>query len=230
LANYLEDDTVTDELRKAFPELALRQQPDADPDSAEIDMAEERRRFEREITVALRKMGSDVRGMFVLHDLTLRSAANMLPPGELDILLEDYRNSRDPFDLLTAFLLLKQAGREVEAMPLMHDIAGLSPDGGKAEAAMAALPSLLNAYGWHVHATRVTRRTASAAEPNVELAFKLHDPLAILAQVGEQLFRLRRLGLVVQQRVLRLAFHVGLTGEDEDLHSILGLGRSHNKP
>ena len=47
------------------------------------------------------------------------------------------------------------------------------------------------------------------------------DPLAVLAEVLEQVFGLGRLGLVLQQTILGLALHVGLSGQDEDLHGAL---------
>ncbi len=192
LAGYLDDKTITDELRKEFPELTLRGQRSQDADSAdneaEVDMAQAREHFKESIADALSKIGSDVRKIFALHGTTMRSAANMLPPRELDILLKDYRNSRDPFDLLVAFLLLRHAGRETEALAMVHDIAALPPDNERAEAVLAALPRILNAYGWHVPAMRVMQKSRSALERDSGLAFKLHDPLAILANnIGDPL-------------------------------------------
>ena len=50
------------------------------------------------------------------------------------------------------------------------------------------------------------------------------DPLAVLAQVLEQVLGLGVLGLVIQQTVRGLAFHVRLAGEDEDLDSLAVIG------
>lgn len=188
LATYLEDATVTDELRKEFPELARLGQRIQDADSAdaetEADMAQARERFAKEIAGARSRANSDVRRIFVLHDITMRLAANMLPPEQLDLLLKDYKDSSDPFDMLIAFLLLRHAGRETEALPILRDIAALTPDNAKAEAALAALPHLLNAYGWHVPAMRIMRQNASSSPGDLAAAFRLHDPLAILRQTA----------------------------------------------
>ena len=185
LGSYLSPGTLTDGLRSEFPEMAARRDetPLMDPEGAEYaaEMTRQRMRFAQEISTALRSMGSDVRRMFPLHDITLRPAANMLPPQELDLLLKGYRDSSDPFEMLTAFLLLRHAGREAEALPLMQSIGALLPDTDRAEATLAIMPNLLNNYGWNLPGARLAKGNSKARVPNLHLDFSLHDPLAILA-------------------------------------------------
>jgi tetratricopeptide (TPR) repeat protein len=179
---YLKPETLTAELRAEFPELAPATNTDAHPaDDDGTRMLRERKRFAAEIATALSEMGSDAPKMFVLHDLTLRPAANMLPPSHLDLLIENHRKSGDAFELLAAFLVLKHAGRDTEAQPVLDRIASLPLTDPKAEAAMAALPHFLTAYGWNVQALRLMRKNNPTPVPNLNLDFALHDPLAILA-------------------------------------------------
>ncbi len=44
------------------------------------------------------------------------------------------------------------------------------------------------------------------------------DPLVVFAEVGEEVFGFGVGGLMIEQGVGGLAFHVGLAGEDEELH------------
>ena len=108
----------------------------------------------------------------------------MLPPEQLDILIQDYGKSGDAFELLTKFLLLRQAGREAEALPLVDDIAALPRDDAKVEAAMAALPHILTTFGWNMPALRLMRKSNSATVRSLKLDFDLHDPLSILADTS----------------------------------------------
>ena len=182
MASYLRPTTLTEQLRAEFPELAPASAADAHPGhDAETHTIRERERFATEIATALAEMGSDAGKMFVLHDLTLRPAANMLPPSQLDLLIENHRKSGDAFELLTAFLLLKHAGRETEALPLLDHIVSLPQTDAKAEAAIAALPHLLAAYGWNIAALRLMRKNNPSPVRNLNLDFELHDPLSILA-------------------------------------------------
>jgi hypothetical protein len=179
LGGYLGPANLTEELLHEFPELAGSPQVPVAP--TEADLIRERQRFAREIASRLQTMGSDAGMIFVLNDITLRPAANMLPPEQLDMLIQDYGKSRDAFELLTKFLLLKNAGRDTEAMPLLEDIFALPPDDPKVEAAKAALPQLLTASGWNMPALRMMRKNHSASVRNLHLDFELHDPLSILA-------------------------------------------------
>jgi hypothetical protein len=52
-----------------------------------------------------------------------------------------------------------------------------------------------------------------------------HDPLIVLAEMGEEVSGFRVRGLVLEQGVGRFAFHVRLSGEDEHLHRIRRLRR-----
>lgn len=184
LSGYLSAGTLTEELNKEFPELAAgREREDAPAvtsDEASRMMAGKRAEFQQTIAEARQKMGSDVCLVLTLHELTLREAANMLPPKELDILLKDLRNSRDPFEKLIAFLLLIHAGRDGEAMAQLQVIAALKSEDPVNEAVQAAMPMILNTYGWHTRALHFLPEGYAASGGNLEMFFKLHDPLAIL--------------------------------------------------
>lgn len=179
LDSYLSPGTLKEELRKEFPELVPS--PQMPMEHTQSDMVRERQKVATEIAGALSGMGSDVRRIFPLHDITLLPAANMLPPEQLDILIQDYGKSGDAFELLTKFLLLRQAGREAEALPLVDDIAALPRNDAKVEAAMAALPHILATFGWNMPALRLMRKSNSATVRSLKLDFDLHDPLSILA-------------------------------------------------
>ena len=186
LARYLSEETLTDELRREFPELAAR--PGDFPAAPEPEaMAAERERFAAEITAGLRKADTDFRQIFPLHDITLRRAASMLPAAHLDLLLEGYIGSRDPARMLVAFLLLRQAGREAEALPLLENLAALPADDPKAEAVLAALPVFLIQCGWDIPALAVMRRNSTAPVRDPALGFALHDPLVLLDVTGGNL-------------------------------------------
>lgn len=184
LSGFLSDATLTDELRTEFPELAAGREQDDAPaiasDEADRMMAGKRAELQQTIATARERMGSDVGMVLTLHELTLRTAASMLPPAELDILLKDLKISRDPFEKLIAFLLLIHAGRDSEAMAQLQVIAALHSDDAATEAVRAAMPIILNAYGWHTQALHFLPEGSAAPAGNLEMYFRLHDPLAIL--------------------------------------------------
>jgi len=189
LAKFLHEETLTEELKVAFPELVAgrgRTKPE-DISNEELSkvMAEKRVGFQKKITNARLSMGSDIRKIFPLHDITLRPAANILPPQELDILLKDLRNSSDPFKQLIAFLLLRHAGRETEALALLQNITRLNPGNPLVEAVQAALPGLLGAYGWDAYELQSMPDGHASSSGYMPLYHRLHDPLAILEGKGK---------------------------------------------
>ena len=184
LALYLEP-TLIDKLKAEIPELAPKKPSESESARSDEEvsklLATKRAEFQKIIKNARRRMGSDIRQVFTLHKNTLRMAANMLSRKELDILLRDLLDSNDSFNKLIAFLLLRQAGRDVEALALMRSIMALNPQNSMVEAAQAALPRILLDYGWNVQASRVMPEGYAASGENVNLSCLLHDPLAILA-------------------------------------------------
>lgn len=184
LVAYL-DPTLIDELKAEIPELAPKKPSASETTPSDEEVAKmpatKRIEFQKTIKDARTRMGSDIRQVFTLHNKTLRMAANMLSREELDILLKDLRDSNDSFNKLIAFLLLRQAGRDVEALALMRSIMAMNPQNPMVEAAQSALPRILLDYGWNVQASRVMPEGYAASGENVNLSCLLHDPLAILA-------------------------------------------------
>src|SRR4051794_40462414 len=96
---------------------------------------------------------------------------------------------------------------------------GLDKDDGLLEVVAHEVPEL-----------QLDPRAARRAEADGERAMAIekldedvvaHDPLVVLAQMREEIFRLGIGGLEVEQLVRRLSLHVRLPGENEDLDGLL---------
>ena len=101
-------------------------------------------------------------------------------PGQLDLILEDYVDSSHPVDMLISFILLRQAGRDSEALAVLHRIGALSADDPRAGSVRAAMPRILSGYGWDAHAPPFLADGADDPGARMKLYFQLHDPLALL--------------------------------------------------
>ncbi len=181
LVKFLSPHLLTEDLKKEFPELDQELDGLNGFEDQEIDYVEKRQEYERAIRNSLRSMRGDVRKLFVLHDTQLRPAANLLPKAELDLLLEGFVGSEDPFERIVGFLLLKHAGRDLEAFEVMQNIAAMPVGNEKTDAALSAFPHFLNAYGWRIPAQRLMDRESTKRVLELERDFQRYDPLAILS-------------------------------------------------
>jgi Ca-activated chloride channel homolog len=126
------------------------------------------------------KAASDIRMVSGLYGATLRRTADLLSPEQLDVVLKDYISSSKPVDMLIAFLLLQQAGRETEAVTVLRRISALSPDDVQAAPVRAAMPKLLIRCRWHAHAPQFFADGADDPVTRARVQFQLHDSLALL--------------------------------------------------
>ncbi|MGB0745047.1 MAG: tetratricopeptide repeat protein, partial [Opitutales bacterium] len=185
LGAYLSSGALTQELLHEFPELAAPK-----PEwltSSGADMNRERERFAKKISVALESGENDVRKIITLYNQVLRPAANMLPPEQLDLLIKDYAGTEDAEKLLIQFLLLRQAGREREALPLLNEFSKLPHEDLKSQMVGAILQGQLSACGWNIQALRLAPQNRSTSKRNLKFDYALQDPLAILDPSTENL-------------------------------------------
>lgn len=126
-------------------------------------------------------VAGDIRTIFSLYDPTLRQAAEFLAPEQLDMILEDHIDSNDPVDMLIAFLLLRHAGRETEALTVLERIDALSPEDPRAVPVRAVMPRILVHYAWDARASRFFADSGNDPVTTTLLPFRLHDPLPLLA-------------------------------------------------
>lgn len=184
LARFISPELITPEIIKTYPPLANysdQYNTQNIPETLSNDeMYKLRIQYASEIKNALIVMNNDVRKLFPLHDITIRKAANRLSKSHIDILSKDYIKSKDPFEKIVAFLLLKHSGRDIEAFNLLKTIAAMPPEADKVQSALSALPVFLKAYGWNIPALKIIKRNSSSPNLSLNMNFLRQDPLAIL--------------------------------------------------
>lgn len=137
--------------------------------------------FKGAISSVKAKSGSDIRSVLQMYGADLRQAAEVLPPEQLDPIVERYVGSSDPVDMVIAFLLFRYAGRDVEALSILHRIEALSPENPRAGSARAVMPVLLARFGWDAYSPGFLGDGADDRDAYTRLRFLLHDALALLA-------------------------------------------------
>ena len=140
-----------------------------------------RSRFEAKIAAGKAELLANIGAIYGLYDSTLRLAADSLAPAQLDPIVKAHLDSAEPIDQLIAFLLLRQAGREFEALDALERIAALKPENPQAAAVRGEMPRILAHCGWETRAAPFLADANDDPIATTVLPFRLHDSLALLA-------------------------------------------------